>query len=130
VPKVKVVSILADNRPGVLAKICAELARRRNNLHALYAPEGDHEAHLKIVTEDADAARWQLSKLGYDCFLEEAITMELDNTPGAFSKACRKLAKDGINIRYAFATTIPKHRKAVIVIGVSDVQGALNAIKR
>jgi hypothetical protein len=129
-PKVKVVSILAENRPGVLAKICAELSRRRNNLHALYAPEGDHEATLKILTEDPDAARWQLSKLGYDCFLEEAISVELDNTPGSFSKACRKLAKDGINIRYAFATAIPKQRKAIIVIGVSDVQGALAAIKR
>jgi len=26
-PKVKIVSVLADNRPGTLAKICAELAR-------------------------------------------------------------------------------------------------------
>jgi hypothetical protein len=130
VPKVKVVSIMTDNRPGVLAKVCAELARHRNNLHALYAPEGDREATLKILTQDPDAARWQLAKLGYDCFLEEAISVELDNTPGAFSKACRKLSKDGINIRYAFATTIPQNRKAIMVMGVSDVQGALAAIKR
>ena len=129
-PKVKVVSIMTGNRPGVLAKICGELSRRRNNLHALYAPEGDGDATLKILTQDSDAARWQLSKLGYDCFLEEAISVELDNTPGAFSKACRKLSKEGINIRYAFATAIPQNRKAIIVMGVSDVDGALAAIKR
>ena len=129
-PKVKVVSIMTDNRPGVLAKVCAELARRRNNLHALYAPEGDGEATRKILTQDPDAARWQLTKLGYDCFLEEAISLELDNTPGSFSKACRKLSKEGINIRYAFATAIPQNRKAIMVMGVSDVQGALVAIKR
>ena len=49
--KVKVVSIMTGNRPGVLAKVCAELARRRNNLHALYAPEGDGDATLKILTQ-------------------------------------------------------------------------------
>lgn len=129
-PKVKVVSVIADNRPGVLAKICAELARRRNNLHAIYAPEGDDETIIKVLTKDPDGARWQLSKLGFDCFLEEAISVEVDNTPGSFSKACRKLAEAGINIRYAFATTITTARKASIIIGVSDVQGAVAAIRK
>ncbi len=124
------VSIMADNRPGVLAKVCAELARRRNNLRAIYAPEGEAENVLKILVVDPEGARWQLSKLGYDCFLEEAIALDIDNTPGAFSKACRKLTEAGVNIRYAFATTMASSRKAVIVMGVSDVPGALAAIKR
>jgi hypothetical protein len=126
-PKVKIVSVLADNRPGTLAKICAELARRRNNVLALYAPEGDGAGPLKVLAADPDGARWQLK---YDCYLEEALSVELDNKPGAFAKACSKLARAGINLRYAFVSTPPAARKAMIVLGVTDMDGAVAAPER
>lgn len=129
VPKVKIVSVLAENRPGVLAKICGELARRRNNLLGIYAPEGDG-AGVKVLAADAEGARWQLSQLKYSCYLEEAISIELDNKPGAFAKACGKLAAAGVNVRYAFATAPPESKKAVIVVGVSDTDSAVAALRR
>jgi hypothetical protein len=128
--KVKTVSILADNRPGTLAKICTELARRRNNVLALYAPEGEGPGRLKVLAADPDGARWQLKQLKYDCYVEEALAIELDNKPGAFAKACNKLARAGINLRYAFVSTPPAARQAMIVIGVTDMDGAVAALRR
>jgi len=129
-PKVKIVSVLADNRPGTLAKICAELARRRNNVLALYAPEGDGAGPLKVLAADPDGARWQLKQLKYDCYVEEALSLELDNKPGSFAKACSKLARAGVNLRYAFVSTPPAARKAMIVLGVTDMDGAVAALHR
>ena len=58
---------------------------------------------------------------------EEVLDIEMDNKPGAFAEFAGRLARAGINIRYAYATTTSFGRARVIV-SVRYVSRALTAL--
>jgi hypothetical protein len=106
---------------GVLARLCRDLAHGGVNLLALSAPETDRERGVvRLLVPNRELAVRALTKAGYSFEAEDVLFVELTNRPGALAKAVEKLARAGINIRYAYATASSRTRTTAAVIAVSE----------
>lgn len=120
--------ILLADKPGTLAEVCSVLGETGVNITAVFAPETKGEGEVRVMVHDVDAGRAALKAAKIKFSEEDVLDVELDNRPGAFGELAGKLAKAGINIRHAYATTAPFAR-AKVVIAVPDVGKALAALQ-
>ncbi|HXY56903.1 MAG TPA: ACT domain-containing protein [Nitrososphaerales archaeon] len=114
------------NRPGTMSKVTSALGKRGVNIIAILVPEAKEKqiARVMVKVDDLGVTRDALKRERIEFSEEDVLDIEMDNRLGAFGELSGKLAKAGINIKYAYATTAPFAR-ARVVIGVPDVAKAL-----
>ncbi len=115
--------ILAEHKPGTLARICSELAKVAVNITAVMAAH-DQPGGIRLVATPVGTARRVLDGLGIAYKEEEGIAVRLSDRPGALGKVTRKLGDAGVNIEYAYGSIVKGENRALIVLGVSDVAKA------
>ncbi len=115
--------VLAEHKPGTLAQICSELAKKAVNITAIMAAH-DQPGGIRLVAEPVGTARRVLDALGIAYKEEEAVAVRMSDRPGALGKVTRKLSDAGINITYAYGSIVKGENRALIVLGVSDVAKA------
>jgi hypothetical protein len=115
--------ILAEHKPGTLARICSELAKVAVNITAIMAAH-DQPGGIRLVATPVGTARRVLDDLGMPYKEEEGIAVRLSDRPGALGKVTRKLGDAGVNIEYAYGSIVKGENRALIVLGVSDVAKA------
>ena len=125
--KVSQLLIQAENKPGVLAQICSELAKVAVNITAIMASH-DGAGGIRIVATPHATARKVLDGLKISYREEEGIAVRLSDRPGALGKATRKLGDKGINIHYAYGSIVKGEGRALIILGVSDVNKAADLV--
>src|SRR5574341_1416706 len=125
--KVTQLMIQAENKPGVLAHICSELAKVAVNINAILASQ-DGAGGIRIVAVPHATAKKVLDGLGIPYREEEAVAVRLSDRPGALGKVTRKLADKGINIHYAYGSIVQGAGRALIILGVSDVDKAADLV--
>ena len=125
--KVSQLLIQAENKPGVLAQICSELAKVAVNITAIMASH-DGAGGIRIVATPHATARKVLDGLKISYREEEGIAVRLSDRPGALGKATRKLGDKGINIHYAYGSIVKGEGRALIIMGVSDVDRAADLV--
>ncbi len=115
--------VLAEHKPGTLARICSELAKVAVNITAIMAAH-DQPGGIRLVATPVGTARRVLDSLGIPYKEEEGIAVGLGDRPGALGKVTRKLGDAGVNIEYAYGSIVKGENRALIVLGVSDVAKA------
>lgn len=115
--------VLAEHKPGTLARICSELAKVAVNITAIMAAH-DQPGGIRLVATPVSTARRVLDNMGIPYKEEEAIGVRLTDRPGALGKITRKLGDAGVNIEYAYGSIVKGENRALIVLGVSDVAKA------
>ena len=126
-PKVTQLVLTLQSKPGVLAAVCKALADAGVNIEALCAPEVPGRGKVRLVVDDAAKAEAALKAAKVRAGKEEAITVALENRPGALAEATLKLAGAKVNIRCAYATTTGPGQ-ATLVLTVSNATKALAAL--
>ena len=117
-------SIFLINKPGVLAAVTGALAKAKVNIMALTLMDSMEHGVLRIVCDNAKAARDVLGK-AHDRWTEtDVLVVELENEPGAFSKVARHLANEHINISYAYCTGGAGGGRTTAVFKVADMKKA------
>lgn len=115
--------IQAEHQPGTLATLCSELASKAVNITAiLAAPE--QSGGLRLVATPLAAAKKVLEALQLPYREEDAIAVRVGDRPGALGKVTRKLADADVNILYAYGSIVKGEQRALIVLGVSNVEKA------
>ncbi|MCY2929803.1 MAG: ACT domain-containing protein [Planctomycetota bacterium] len=117
-------SVFLVNKPGVLATVTDALARAKVNIIALTLMDSMEHGVLRIVCDNAGAAREVLGRC-HDRWTEtDVIVLELSNEPGAFAKIAGKLAEAHINISYAYSTGGAHGGRTTAVFKVADMKKA------
>ena len=127
-PRVTLIVVSMQNRPGTLAQVCSALGKAGVNITALLAPEIRGKGKVRLLVDNLDKAKDALKAAKIRFGEEEAIAVELDNKPGALGEVAEKLAQAKINIRYAYATTSEGSAKATVILAVPDVAKALSVL--
>ena len=127
-PKVSLVTVTLQNKPGTLAQVCSVLGKAGVNISALLAPEIRGKGKVRLLVDNLDKAKDALKAAKIRFGEEEAIAVELDNKPGALGEVAEKLAQAKINIRYAYATAAEGSARAIVILGVPDVAKALGVL--
>jgi hypothetical protein len=128
-PKATQLSVSMPNKVGALAQLCSTLARSGVNISAMLAPEITGRGRIRLLVDNVEKAKDALKEAKIRFSEEEVLTIDVDNTPGSFGNIARKLAQFKINIKYAYSTAPSGTAKATVVLGVSDVAKAIEALR-
>jgi len=121
---VKQLRVTLENRPGALAELCTELAKRAVNISAIEASEGKPVVAVRLLVNQLETAKGVCEVLKLKYVEEQALAVTVGDRPGSLGKVTRKLAEKGINIEYVYGTIQKGSTGALIVLGVSDVEAA------
>ncbi len=121
-------SIFMVNKPGVLAQVLGEFARAKMNISAVTMMDSAEHGVMRVVFGNPDKAREVLSKLNMQFSETEVLCVNLDNKAGALATVAEKLAKNHINISYAYCTAGARGGKAIGVLKVADVKKAIKVL--
>ncbi|HJR93400.1 MAG TPA: ACT domain-containing protein [Acidimicrobiia bacterium] len=108
-----------ENRPGRLAAITEILGDAGVNIEALAAYGNDGDGVLRLIVDDADAARRVLRDAAFRVEEHQVLTAHLPHRPGALASLTRHLADADVNIDalYVLSTSADGVEVAMAVDG-------------
>lgn len=123
-------SIFMVNKPGVLAQVLGEFARAKINITAMTLMDSVEHGVLRVVFAAPQRAKQVLSKLNMRHSETQVLCVNLANKSGALATVAEKLAKNHINISYAYCTAGAKGGRTTGVLKVADVKKAVKLLQR
>jgi len=123
-------SIFMVNKPGVLAQVLGEFARAKINVIAMTMMDSVEHGVMRVVFAAPMEAKEVLSKLNMPYNTTDVLCVNLDNKPGALAAVAEKLAKNHINIDYAYCTAGAKGGRTTGVLKVPDVKKAMRILQQ
>ncbi len=104
--KITQLTVTAQSRPGVLAKVARTLADAGVNITAMCASESTGRGKLRLVVSDPGRAKQALADAKIRCGEEPALLLSVEDRPGTLATLAARLAAARINIKCAYATTV------------------------
>lgn len=95
----KEISVVTQNRPGLLADLSEVLAARGINIDTIDAEEIHDTAVLQLTVDRYDEALQCLRDAGFDAVSEDALLIRLKDEPGALAKVARRFKDASIDLR-------------------------------
>ena len=126
---VKQLAVMLENRPGSLAELCTELAKVAVNIQAIHASGMKPAGSVRLLVSQLDAAKKVCERQGWKYAEENALAIPVGNRPGSLGRITRKLAEKGINIEYLYGTIDKNSKRALIVLGASDIEAASRVVR-
>ena len=122
-------SVFMVNKPGVLAQVLGEFARAKINITAITMMDSVEHGVMRIVFSRPERARDIFAKINMPFNETEVLCINLANQSGALASVAEKLAKNHINISYAYCTAGAKGGRTTGVLKVADVKKAIRILK-
>lgn len=126
----KQLSVFLENRPGLLAKVCAILSDAGINILALAIHDTVDNAVVRLLVDHPTKALLLLEDEELYVLEQEVIVLEILNKPGELTRICQSLASADINISYAYCTARPDQHSGCLVLKVDNPQRALELLTR
>ncbi|HBC56248.1 MAG TPA: hypothetical protein DCZ03_03710 [Gammaproteobacteria bacterium] len=96
----KQISVVSEDKPGVVAQISEVLAHHHININSLDAETfGQWAVTLVTVDKYDEAVRALRSETNFRILTEDVILVRIEDRPGALAKLARLFRDQGINIR-------------------------------
>ena len=122
-------SIFMVNKPGVLAQVLGEFARAKLNITAMTVMDSVEHGVLRIVCVSEEKARAILASLNMPFNESEVLCVNLTNKSGALAQLAEKLARNHVNISYAYCTAGARGGRTTGVLKVADVKKAIKILE-
>jgi hypothetical protein len=119
-------SILCEDRPGMLSQLAKHLGKGRVNILATSAAPSGMQTAVRVIVDYPARAKKILDREHIPYTEHEVLYVELPNLPGALSEFAGKLAAENINITTAYGSSTPGSKKAVMIFRVSNLDKALS----
>jgi hypothetical protein len=114
------ITVSAESKPGVLAKVCDVLGKAGVNIVAVCAAESAGRGKIRLVVSDPARAKEALGAAKIRCGEEPALMLSMDDRPGALAEAASKLAAAKVNIKCAYASTSGGRAQVVLAVANPD----------
>ena len=119
-------TVIVDDRPGVLADLGEATGRAGVNIEGLCAVTGDGKGFIHLLVEDAEAARGALEEAGFGIADErEVVLVDLHDKPGTMGEIARDLAEAGVGIDFAY-TIFSGVRLVIVTDDTEKARAALS----
>jgi hypothetical protein len=110
------ITVTAESKPGVLAKVCDTLGKAGVNIVAVCASDVSGRGKIRLVVSDPVRAKAALGAAKIRCGEEAALLVSVDDHPGAFAGIAARLAAAKINIKCAYASTTGGGRAQIVLV--------------
>lgn len=93
------ITLVTNDRPGLLAEITGILAAKEVNIRSVVAQSVGANGILHIDVEDADDALSVLAAAGYNAVTDEVLLVRVEDRAGALADLSRRLMESDVAIR-------------------------------
>jgi hypothetical protein len=123
-------SIFMVNKPGVLARALGEFAKAKINITAITMMDSVEHGVMRVVFSDPERAKAVLATLNTPHNETSVLCITLTNESGALAAVAEKLAKNHINISYAYCTAGAKGGRTTAILKVANVEKAMKVLEQ
>ncbi|MEM3564612.1 MAG: ACT domain-containing protein [Candidatus Jordarchaeaceae archaeon] len=124
---VKQISVFLQNRPGTLANLTKILLDKKINIRALTVADTSDYGIIRMIVDDPEKTLKVLKESEYLVSETEVVAVEAQDKPGGLYEIASTLGEKNVNIEYLYTTL--KEGKAIMIIRVSDIEAAIEALK-
>jgi hypothetical protein len=117
-----------SHRPGELAQVATALSRYGVNIKALAGLAVDGHVQVRIIADEADAARSALLRANIAFEEGEVLTVLLENRAGELATVTNRLARGGVNLRAIYLTGIVDNLVELAIV-TNDLERARQALE-
>ncbi|MFC1781014.1 hypothetical protein ACFLZ8_01970 [Planctomycetota bacterium] len=122
-------SIFMVNKPGVMSLALTEFAQAKINIQAITMMDSVEHGVMRVVFSAPEKARKVLAKLNLPYNETGVLCVTLDNKSGSLAIVAEKLAKNHINISYAYCTAGAKGGRTTGILKVANVAKAMKVLE-
>lgn len=127
---IKQISVFMENRPGRMAEVVEVLAARDIDITALSLADATDFGILRLIADRPEEAEAALRAAGYTVKTTEVLAVSMDDRPGGLASVLHSIAAAQVSIEYMYAFVGKTDGKAVVVMRVSDLEGAVNCLEK
>ncbi len=129
-PVTKEFTVLLENRPSMLGKICQALADQEVNVLALESFPTRGKFVTRFILDNPDIAKTVLNNEKLTYAEKEIVQIKIQHRPGEIARLASRLGKANININYAYCGLEPATNAPLVFFGVADVRKAASVLER
>jgi len=118
------VSVVMENSPGQLGRLCRVLAQADVNIRGICVADAADVSVIRLLVSDTAAAERALRQSGVTFSTQDVLLVQLDDRPGALEDVAIRLGQAGVNLHYVYGAANGPEGKAQLVLRVSDVETA------
>ena len=122
-------SIAMENQPGQLGRLCRVLAQAAVNIRGISIFDGTDFSTIRLLVSNPAAAQDVLREAGLKFARQPVLVLELDDRPGSLEDVAVRLGEQGVNIHYVYGAADGPEGKAILVLRVSNVDAAYQALE-
>jgi hypothetical protein len=115
-------SILAENKPGTLARVTKILAKEKINIRSITISSHGEFGIINAIVDHPRQAQKALDREGLSVNLKDIIAVPIEDKPGAFDKLVQLLAGKNINIENAYGS--------IIILDVQELEMAREILEK
>ena len=123
-PVIKELTILLDDRPSTLGKLCSALAHPNVNILAVHIFSIGGKSVARFVVDNPKAAKSVLDSGKVTYAETEVVQVKLPHKPGELARIASRLGDAGINIEYAYTGLEPYANTPLVFFGVARIAEA------
>ena len=95
----KQISIVVENRPGILAEVTEIMAKNGINIETIEAETIGGSGIVIMTVDKYDLALKKLRDASFNAITEDSLLIKLKDEPGALAKIAKRFKDANINIR-------------------------------
>ncbi|MEO0453240.1 MAG: amino acid-binding protein [Verrucomicrobiota bacterium] len=124
----KQLALFLANKPGMLIEVCEVLAKAKINIYAICTSDTIDHSVVRLIVDNPKKALALFEEYGTLVVENEVIMIEGSNKPGSLSSIATLLAKNKVNIEYAYCATSPNAKQGLLILRPSQVAKALKVL--
>ena len=125
----KQLALFVENKPGTLAAVCQALADEKINIEAISISDAVDHAVVRMVVNNPQKALHLLGEHGILVIERDVLVLSGPSQPGTLARVAKLLAKQKINIDYAYSSTPAGTATSAMILRVDNIAKAKRALK-
>ncbi|QAA76576.1 MAG: hypothetical protein BIP78_0810 [Candidatus Bipolaricaulis sibiricus] len=121
--------VVTENRVGVLAGIARLLSEQGINILALAVMVHDDTAELHLVPDSPSYALDALRRAEYEVREHDVVLVELPHRAGFLRRITEVLARQGLDIRYLYASAFEAGHSSLVVFTCTNNSKAVQLLR-
>jgi hypothetical protein len=128
-PVTKEFTVLMEDRPGALGKVCRALAEWRVNIVAFCSFPSEGKSLVRMVVDDPTTTKKVLDAEHLTYTEAEVVLVRVPHRPGELAPNASRLGDANININYAYSGIEPGTNVPLLIFGVAEVDRAASTLE-
>jgi len=123
-PTTREFTIQMEDRPGMLGKLCRNLADKGVNILGFQALTNQGKGTIRLVSDNPNTTKTVLDGQRLTYTETQVAQTRLSHRSGELARVAARLGEANINIDYAYVGIEPGTNSPLLICGVADVARA------